>query len=122
MKINVTIDKRAEAVVDEKLCINCGKCSDVCPTEAVEEHRKTVYCMFPDCGEGKGEETAAKYYKDAKNLALKSSCSDGCLLGIVPQSVIALVKAEDIEGAYELIDEKNPMPWVCASICEQTCQ
>ncbi len=122
MKVNLAIDKRAEAVIDDKLCINCGKCGAVCPTEAIAEYRKTVYCPFPDCGQGRGREAAARYFRDAKNLAVESVCSAACPLGIVPQAVAALVKRGDIEGAYALINEKNPMPWVCASICDHTCQ
>ena len=36
MKFNLTVDKRAEAVIDGRLCVNCGKCGQVCPAEAVE--------------------------------------------------------------------------------------
>ena len=122
MKFNLTIDKKREAVINDKLCINCGKCSDICPTDAIKEQQKTVYCMFPDCGEGKGSETSAKFFEDARELATQAVCSLSCPLGIVPQAVSTLVRRGDIEGAYELIADKNPMPWVCASICGQTCQ
>ena len=43
MKFNLTVDKRAEAVIDGRLCVNCGKCGQVCPAEAVDEYRRTVY-------------------------------------------------------------------------------
>ena len=58
MKFNLTIDKKAEAVINDKLCINCGKCEEICPTHAIDQCQKTVYCMFPDCGQGKGADTA----------------------------------------------------------------
>lgn len=122
MKFNLTIDKKAEAVINDKLCINCGKCEEICPTHAIGQCQKTVYCMFPDCGQGKGADTAAKYFRDAKCFATEASCWSGCPLGIMPQSVAALVKRGDLEGAYKLIDEKNPMPWVCASVCDNLCQ
>lgn len=108
MKFNLTIDKKSEAAIDGRLCINCGRCSDICPVGAVEEYRKRIYCMFPDCGEG-------------RTLAPRSACSSACPLGIVPQTVAALVKAGDIDEAYREISEKSPMPWVCASICDQPC-
>lgn len=121
MKFNLTIDKTAEAVIDERICINCGKCSRICPSDAVEECRKTVYCMFPDCSVGKGTQSAAVSFKEAKRVAEEMSCAEGCPLGIVPQAVASLVDRGDIEGAYELIAEKNPLPGICAAICEQEC-
>lgn len=121
MKFNLTIDKTAEAAIDERLCINCGKCSRICPADAVAEYRKTVYCMFPDCSEGKGTQSAAVSFKEAKRVAEEMSCAEGCPLGIVPQAVASFVERDDIEGAYEMIAEKNPLPGICAAICEQEC-
>ena len=59
MKFNLTVDKRAEAVIDGRLCVNCGKCGQVCPAEAVDEYRRTVYCMFPDCRDENGADGGA---------------------------------------------------------------
>lgn len=121
MKFDLTIDKNAEAVIDETLCINCGKCSRICPTDAIEEYSKTVYCMFTDCGQGKGRDAEAKYFREAKELAVESTCSEGCPLGIVPQSIAALVKAGHIDEAYKLIDERSPLPKICAAVCDNVC-
>ena len=120
MEFNLTIDKRTEAAVNSKLCVNCGNCSNICPTGAIEEYRKTVCCMFPDCGENKYTEKRA--FGEALKLSVEAGCKQGCPLGISPQAVAGLVESGDLKEAYNLIDEKNPMPWVCASICSQSCQ
>ena len=115
MRFDLTLDKKAEASIDGRLCMNCGRCGDICPTGAIDEYCRTVYGMFP--AEGKQRLT----FDEARQSAVMSGCADGCPLGIVPQSVAALVKAGDVEGAYRLIDEKNPLPWVCAYICDNVC-
>ncbi len=122
MEFNFTVEKNVEADIDSKLCINCGKCRQVCPTGAIGEYQKTVYCMFPDCGDGKGSECEAKYFKEARELATRYSCTYGCPLGIVPQAVASLVKAGDKETAVRMIKEKNPMPGVCGAVCSGNCE
>lgn len=128
MKFNLTVDKRAEAVIDGRLCVNCGKCGQVCPAEAVDEYRRTVYCMFPDCGDensadggaGRGAENFCTF-SDAHARAMESGCTAACPLGIVPQTVAALVQRGDLDGAYSYIAEKNPLPRACAALCEEVC-
>ena len=71
MKFNLTVDKRAEAVIDGRLCVNCGKCGQVCPAEAVDEYRRTVYCMFPDCRDENGAEDFCTF-GDARIRAMES--------------------------------------------------
>ena len=131
MKFNLTVDKRAEAAIDGRLCVNCGKCGQVCPAEAVDEYRRTVYCMFPDCGDENGadggEGTAGRgaddfcTFSDAHAKAMEGGCTAACPLGIVPQMVASLVQRGDLDGAYSYIAEKNPLPRVCAAICEEVC-
>ena len=131
MKFNLTVDKRAEAVIDGRLCVNCGKCGQVCPAEAADEYRRTVYCMFPDCrdengadggagGAGRGAEDFCTF-GEARIRAMESGCTAACPLGIVPQTVAALVQRGDLDGAYSYIAEKNPLPQICAAICEEVC-
>ena len=119
MKFDLTVEKKAEASIDERLCINCGKCGQICPTGAVEEYRKTVCRLFPAAG-SIGEKPQLTF-AEAEREAVTGGCRGGCPLGIMPQSVAALVEAGDVEGAYDLIDEKNPLPWVCAAICDNVC-
>lgn len=109
MKFNLSVEKKVEAVIDRKLCINCGECREVCPTEAIGEYQKTVTCPM-------------RSFAETKKQAIKTSCSTGCPLGIIPQTISSLVRNGDLERAYIHINEKNPMPLVCAAICDQVCQ
>ncbi len=119
MKFNLTIDKKAEAVIDRNLCINCGKCGQICPTQAIEEYQKTVSCIYSNYSK---EALAAKSFPDEKKFAVKRTCSTGCPLGIVPQTVTSLIRSGDLKSAYEHIAEKNPMPWVCSEVCGHICR
>lgn len=110
MKFNVTVDKKAEAVIDRGLCINCGECREICPTGAVHELQKTVVC------------TGAGSFPDAKKQAVDMACSLGCPLGIVPQAVASFVEKGELQSAADHIWERNPMPGLCAAVCEHLCQ
>lgn len=114
MKFNVTIEKKAEAVIDRGLCINCGECREYCPTHAVHELQKTVVCMK--------EGGSAGYFPDAKKQSVKTACSAGCPLGIIPQSVAAFIEKGELEKAADHIWARNPMPGICAAVCEHLCQ
>lgn len=114
MRFNVTIDKKAEAVIDRGLCINCGECREICPTGAVHELQKTAVCMKAG--------SSAGYFPDAKKQSVKMVCSVGCPLGIVPQTVAAFVEKGEHESAAEHIRMRNPMPGICAAVCEHFCQ
>ena len=102
MKFNLTLDKKAEAVINRNLCINCGKCGKICPTQAIGEYQKTVSCVYSHCSEVK-KDLPAKTFADAKKFAVKTACTSGCPLGIIPQTVAALIRNGDMESAYEHI-------------------
>ena len=85
MKFNVTVDKKAEAAIDRRLCINCGECREICPTGAVRELQKTAVCMKAG--------GAAGYFPEAEKKSVEMACSGGCPLGIVPQTVASFVES-----------------------------
>ncbi len=114
MKFNVTVDKKAEAVIDRRLCINCGECREICPTGAVHELQKTAVCMVANHASGT--------FLDAAKKSVEMACSAGCPLGIVSQTVAAFVEKGELQSAAEHIRAKNPMPGVCAAVCEHICQ
>lgn len=125
MRFDLTVDKKAEASIDDRLCMNCGKCGEICPTGAIDEYRRTVCRLFPR-GSWRGASAAvggesAVSFREARRMAVETGCRESCPLGIVPQAIASLVKSGDVESAREMIEEKNPMPWVCASLCENPC-
>ncbi len=116
MKFDFTIEKTAEAVIDRNLCINCGDCRDLCPTGAIGEYQKAMMPMNC-CGENFTETLA-----DAKRRAVESACSVGCPMGIIPQAVAAFVEKGQLVEAAEHIRTRNPLPGVCAMVCDHLCQ
>lgn len=121
MDFNLTVDKKVQSEIDSGLCINCGKCREFCPTGAIDEYQKTVSCVLADCGEGRGSDSPVMFFEEADEIAIEAACSAACPLGIVPQTVIALIRSGDVKSAYEYIREKNPLPWVCSQVCDHFC-
>lgn len=122
MKSGFTGEKRTEAIIDKKRCINCGTCEAMCPAGAIDQYQKTVFCAFSDCGEGKGEDSPVKYFLESKGYSAQTACSAGCPLGVVPQSVAAMVRDGDAEQAAAMIYRENPLPRTCAQICTEPCR
>jgi len=122
---SLNIEKRAQAKVDTKLCINCGTCRMLCPTEAIIEHQRLICHICPNC-EGvcnydKGWDQI-KFHFESREYAAELACSIGCPIGIIPEGYVNLVAQDDVQGAYRLIKEKNPLSTICASICSHPCQ
>ena len=101
MKFNFTVDKKVQAEIDTRRCMNCGRCREYCPTGAIREYRRDVsrsLCIYD------GE-----------------SCSSECPLGIVPQTAAAFVRMGDVESAYDYISSRNPLPWITSQVCDHFC-
>ncbi len=106
MEFTLKIDKKAQARIDKSRCINCGECRQICPTGAIEEYQKSVSGIF----------------SQVQEHMIESSCSTGCPMGIIAQTVAAFVRDGETEKAYQHIAERNPMPWVCSETCEAFCE
>ena len=105
MDFTLRIDKKAQARINPDRCINCGECKRICPTDAINEYQKAVSGLFSP---RKHEETG-------------SSCSVGCPLGIIPQTVASLVRQGEAGKAYRHIAERTPLPWICSEVCDGPC-
>lgn len=101
MEFKLTVDKKVQAEVNTKQCINCGRCAEYCPTGAIREYSRNV--------------TRALCTMQGDN------CSTGCPLGIVPQTAAAFIGIGDVESAYDYIIGKNPLPWICSQVCDRFC-
>ncbi len=123
--IKLEVEKRAQAKIDTALCVNCGTCRTLCPTEAIIEHQRLICHICPNC-EGvcnfdKGWDQI-KFHFESREYAKEIACSIGCPIGIIPEGYVNLVAQDDIDGAYKLIKDKNPLSTICASICSHPCQ
>ena len=79
MRFDLTVERqKAEASIDDRLCMNCGKCGEVCPTGAIDEYRRTVCRLFPR-GSWRGASAAvggesAVSFREARRMAVETGC------------------------------------------------
>ncbi len=116
-KKGYTFTKYASASINPDLCVNCGSCRDVCPVNAVSEQQRIVCRLCPSC-----TSKDALTFSQMTSLATEKSCTTACPLGISPQGYINLVKNGKEAEAYEHIWKRNPLPAVCARICDHPCE
>ena len=43
------LNKFAAAHINPQNCVNCGKCRDICPVEAISEQQRIVCHLCPSC-------------------------------------------------------------------------
>ena len=105
MEFTLTLDKKVQARIDAGRCVNCRECSKICPTGCISEYRKRGSGIFSSGG----------------RTEVTDSCSTGCPMGVIPQTVAALVREGTYDKAYRHIIEQNPLAWVCAEVCSYPC-
>lgn len=107
----------AVAHVDPALCVNCGKCRDICPTEAIEELQRDICRLCPDCMEG-----PLQFPEESQAYAPLHACSLACPLGTVPEGYVRLISEGRFQQAYDLVRDLNPLPVICSMICHHPCE
>ena len=115
-EINISVTRKSVASIDGNRCVNCGKCEEYCPVDAIKEHQKTVCHLCPECTEMAA--LTVQQMEDMRN----ESCTLACPLGISPQGYINLIRAGKVKEAYDLIWAKNPLPAVCGYVCTHPCE
>lgn len=70
-----------------------------------EEHIKKGYCRSGACGE-----------------MFLSPCENACPASINVPGYIALIAANRVQDAYDLIRQENPFPAVCGRVCTHPCE
>ena len=85
MRLTLSMDKRLDAAIATDKCINCDSCSGACPVSAIEEKERKV--------EGLQNVDFNKVLPSSK----------GCPLGIVPQTLVELIRANRLEDAAQFL-------------------
>lgn len=112
-----TIPHRAVASINSSNCVNCGKCREMCPVNAISEQQRIVCRLCPSC-----TDRPALPFNDMVSLATEKSCTTACPLGISPQGYVNLTRAGKETEAFGIIWEKNPLPSVCGRVCNHPCE
>lgn len=112
-----SIPKRAVASINPANCVNCGKCRENCPVEAISEQQRVICRLCPSC-----TEQPALTHDQMVSLATEKACTTACPLGISPQGYVNLTRAGKDREAFDIIWEKNPLPSICARICHHPCE
>ncbi len=111
------LNKFAVAHINPQNCVNCGKCRDICPVEAIAEQQRIVCHLCPSC-----TSQPAITFDEMVELATEKSCTSACPLGISPQGYVNLLRNGKEEEAFEVIWDKCPLPSVCGRICHHPCE
>lgn len=121
--------------VDKELCVGCGECVDVCPTNAIklgqklcdrnkQEIKPAPRTEFPTDMEW-GEDKWNFDYRDNRKESLDtgtSPCKSECPSHISIPAYIKLAAEGRYTEALELIKKDNPFPAVCGRVCPALCE
>lgn len=115
---SVTLHRRPR-YVDMDKCNACGECSEACPVLLPNEfdralgQRKAIFRPYP--------QAIPNVYGISKSEGI-APCKGTCPAGVNAQGYVALIAAGKIHEAYDLIQERCPLPSVCGRICHHPCQ
>lgn len=112
----IVVEKTSVASIDANTCVNCGKCEDYCPVDAISEKQKSICHLCPDCTEMNA------ITPDEIIEMQNEGCTLSCPLGLSPQGYIGLLKDGKSKEAFDLIFDKIPLPTVCGYVCHHPCQ
>lgn len=119
--------------VDKELCVGCGECVEVCPTNALklgqkvcvkEEIIQEIRTEFPNDTEW-GPDKWNPEYRDTRSESLDtgtSPCKTDCPAHISIPAYIKLASQGRYKEALELIKKENPFPAVCGRVCPALCE
>ncbi|MBW1809855.1 MAG: FAD-dependent oxidoreductase [Deltaproteobacteria bacterium] len=99
-------------VWNRQLCIPCGACSRRCPASVFTE-------LADEQDSLRGR--VARLKSLPKNRANQPPCQRACPLGQDVPGYVQAVAQGDIERAYQLVIETNPLPSVCGRVCSHPC-
>jgi ferredoxin len=105
--------------VDISKCNACGDCAIACPVSLPSEFdralgtRKAVFRPYA--------QAIPNTYGISKAEGM-APCKAACPAGVNAQGYVALIAAGKFEEAYNLVQERCPLPAVCGRICQHPCE
>ncbi|AKG54380.1 hypothetical protein DGWBC_1766 [Dehalogenimonas sp. WBC-2] len=95
-----TFGKREEFKWSEAKCTACGRCSRICPVDAITVDRT----------------------KEVTKRMRSAPCSQACPAGIDSSRYIRFIGEGKFSEAAAVMREKVPFPWVLGHICKRPCE
>src|SRR5512140_2306819 len=105
--------------IDISKCNACGDCAIACPVSLPSEFdralgtRKAVFRPYA--------QAIPNTYGISKAEGM-APCKAACPAGVNAQGYVALIAAGKFEEAYDLVQERCPLPAVCGRICQHPCE
>ncbi|HEX7505894.1 MAG TPA: FAD-dependent oxidoreductase, partial [Polyangia bacterium] len=105
--------------IDVSKCNACGDCAIACPVSLPSEFdrnlglRKAVFRPYA--------QAIPNTYGISKSEGM-APCKAACPAGVNAQGYVALIAAGKFEEAYDLVQERCPLPAVCGRICQHPCE
>ena len=121
------------ASVDPKLCVGCGECVDVCPTNAIKLGEKLCSSIEAQIPIHKHHpfntpwtpDKLVNDYRTNRKESLDSGtapCKTECPSHISIPAYIKLASQGRYKEALAMIKKDNPFPAVCGRICPALCE
>lgn len=119
--------------VDKEICVGCGECVEVCPTNALKLGQKICTKEKVEIPERKvfphntvwGPDKWDFEYRDNRKESLESGtspCKSDCPAHISIPAYVKLASQGRYTEALQLIKKDNPFPAVCGRVCPALCE
>ena len=125
------VSSNYRARVDEKACVACGACTDVCMINAVRLSRRNcdksairpaLIPGVPGYDEHPTNHELLTEWKHVVSETGTSACMTDCPAHISVQGYLQLIRDGQYEKAVALMKKDNPFPSVCGSVCGRACE